>query len=155
MKLAAPQDHLGTALEFLRRLWAVDHGLAQVSKAMDRDLGITGPQRLAIRLISRSPGIEPARLAALLHVHRGAATGLLKRLERKGLTTRARDTADARRWHLTLTTAGRRIDGIDKGTIEARVRLVLDASSPSEVAGASRILDRLVASLAVDLAARR
>jgi DNA-binding MarR family transcriptional regulator len=138
---------LGVTLEFLRRLWAVDHGLAQVSKAMDKAIGVTGPQRLAVRLIGRRPGIGPAELADLLHVGRGAATGLLKRLEQRGCIRRVLDSRDARRWHLHLTTAGRRVDRVNRGTIEARVTTVLQASDPRDVAAAARVLDALVRSL--------
>jgi MarR family transcriptional regulator, organic hydroperoxide resistance regulator len=138
---------LGVALEFLRQLWAVDHGLAQVSKRMERSHGVTGPQRLAVRIISKRPGIGPAEIAALLHVDRGAATGLLQRLHRKGLVRRTQDTVDARRWHLTLTPAGRRIDRVDRGTIEATVRLVLESSTPAEIAASSRVMVRLAHAL--------
>lgn len=138
---------LGVALEFLRQLWAVDHGLAKFSKRMERRIGVTGPQRLAVRIIGRRPGIAPAELAALLHVERGAATGLLKRLAVKRLVSRVHDRADARRWHLYLTPEGRRIDRIDRGTIEAQVRRVLEGSTPEEVASAARVMARLTRGL--------
>jgi len=141
---AAP---LGVALEFLRQLWAVDHGLAQLSKRMERLFGVTGPQRLAVRIMGRRPGIAPGELAALLHVERGAATGLLKRLASKRLITRVQDRTDARRWHLSLTPEGRRIDRIDRGTIEAQVRQVLEGSTPEEVASAARVMARLTRAL--------
>lgn len=142
-----PSEPLGLALEFLRQLWAVDHGLARLSKHMDRAVGVTGPQRLAVRIIGRRPGIAPAELAELLHVDRGAATGLLQRLARKDLVTRTQDQADARRWHLTLTPAGQRVDRVDHGTIEAQVRFVLENSTPEEVGASARVLARLAMAL--------
>jgi DNA-binding MarR family transcriptional regulator len=140
---------LGPALEFLRTLWAVDHGLAGLSTRMKRSIGATGPQRLAIRLIGRSPGIGPAELANLLHVHRSAATGIVQRLEASKLVTRQVHPGDSRRWVLSLTPAGQRIDEDDRGTIEARVRQVLASATPEETAATIRLLDRLAGALSV------
>ena len=143
-------ESLGPALEFLRTLWAVDHGLARLSVRMLRTVGATGPQRLAIRLIGRTRGIGPAELANLLHVHRSAATGIVQRLEARKLVTREVHPEDSRRWVLSLTPAGQKIDREDRGTIESRVRQVLASSSTEEAAAAVRVLDRLAGALAVE-----
>jgi len=144
----AEADSLGSALAFLRTLWAVDHGMAQLSARMKRSIGATGPQRLALRLIGRSEGIGPAELASLLHVHRSAATGIVQRLEAGRLVARRIHPEDSRRWVLSLTPAGRRIDRRQRGTIEACVRRVLARSSAAEAAAAVRILERLAGALA-------
>jgi len=143
-------EPLGPALEFLRTLWAVDHGLARLSTRMKRTIGATGPQRLAIRLIGRTRGIGPAELANLLHVHRSAATGIVQRLEARGLLTREVHPRDSRRLLLFLTPAGQKVDRNDRGTIEARVRQVLANSSAEETTAAVRVLDRLAGALAVE-----
>jgi hypothetical protein len=36
---------LGETLEFMRLLWAIDHGLQRRSKQLASTLGVTGPQR--------------------------------------------------------------------------------------------------------------
>jgi DNA-binding MarR family transcriptional regulator len=143
-------EPLGPALEFLRTLWAVDHGLARLSARMKRTIGATGPQRLAIRLIGKTRGIGPAELANLLHVHRSAATGIVQRLEARGLLKREVHPEDSRRLILSLTPSGRKVDRDERGTIEARVRQVLASSSTEEAAAAVRVLDRLAGALAVE-----
>lgn len=143
-------EPLGPALKFLRTLWAVDHGLARLSTRMKRTIGATGPQRLAIRLIGRTRGIGPAELAGLLHVHRSAATGIVQRLEAGKLVSREVHPEDSRRWVLSLTSAGQRIDRDDRGTIEARVRQVLADSSAEETSAAVRVLERLAGALNVE-----
>jgi hypothetical protein len=60
---------LGEALDFLRLIWAVDHGLHRASKRTETELGVTGPQRLVLRIVGRFPGIPAGHLAQLLHVH--------------------------------------------------------------------------------------
>ena len=109
-------------LEFIRAMWAVDHELQRVSRRMASRLGLTAPQRLAVRFIGRRPGLTPGTLAELLHLHPGTVTGIVKHLEDAGLAARTRSAADTRRVHLTLTPAGRALDRQRRGTVEAAVR---------------------------------
>src|SRR5580765_2784194 len=102
--LAAPD--LGEVLEFMRLLWAVSHGMQKTSKHMARRLGLTGPQRLGLRLIGRFPGVAAGELAHLLRLHPSTLTGILVRLERQGLIERRPDAGDRRRFHLFLTVKG-------------------------------------------------
>jgi DNA-binding MarR family transcriptional regulator len=116
---------LGEALEFMRLLWAVDHGLQSRSKQMAATLGVTGPQRLVIRILGRSPGLSAGQLAHVLHLHPSTLTGVLRRLERRELVTRRRDPRDARRAVLGLSAAGRRLDVATAGTVESAMTDVL------------------------------
>ena len=49
------REDLGETVEFLRLVWAVDHALQTTSKRMARSLGVTGPQRLVVRIVGRVP----------------------------------------------------------------------------------------------------
>ncbi len=116
---------LGPVLEFLRALWALDHALQSASKRMESRLGVTGPQRFVIRMIGRFPGISAGEVSSLLHVHPSTLTGVLKRLEQRGLVVRRADPADARRALLELSAKGRRVDAIRSGTVEGAARKAL------------------------------
>ena len=135
-------------LEFMRLMWAVDHELHRVSKRMIGRLGLTAPQRLAVRFIGREPGLTFGRLALLLHLTPGTVTGIVKRLEIAGLVTRVRSDADTRRMHLTLTAQGQALNRRRRGTVEAAVRKTLDTVSTGDLAAASNVLQRLAANLA-------
>lgn len=138
---------LGEVLDFLRWLWAVDHGLETASKRMEVALGITGPQRLVLRLIGRFPGIRPGRLAEIMHVHPSTVSGLLARLERRGLVDRRTDPRDRRRVHVGLTARGRQHDTPAVGTIEAAVQAVLATFPAERVAAARDVLGALAVAL--------
>ena len=138
---------LEPALEFLRLIWALDHNLHVSSKRMATVHGITGPQRLVVRLIGRYPTVSAGELARVLHVHKSTITGIVQRLEGHGLVRRATDAADARRIRLTLTAAGRRVAGPLAGTTEAAVRRVLSAVDARSIETTRRVLDRLAAEL--------
>jgi DNA-binding MarR family transcriptional regulator len=131
------------ALDFMRVLWSIDHSLQRMSKRMTASLGITGPQRLVIRLVGRYPGITPGELAQVLLVHPSTLTGVLERLHRRGIITRRRDPGDRRRIFLGLTAKGRRYDANRKETIESVVRTVIGNASPGALRATRRVLERL------------
>jgi DNA-binding MarR family transcriptional regulator len=138
---------LGSVLSFMRLIWAVDHGLQRSSKRMAAMLGLTGPQRLAIRILGRTEGITPGALAEILHLHPSTLTGILRRLEDRGVIIRAPDPRDSRRSLLFLTPDGRKLDVLVKGTIEDAVRKVLARSSPERIEEASQLLAAVARSL--------
>jgi MarR family transcriptional regulator, organic hydroperoxide resistance regulator len=153
--LAMPREHaeddatgLGEVMEFMRLLWAVDHELEASSKRMFADVGVTGPQRLVIRIVGRHPGVSAGRLAEILHVHPSTLTGVLGRLVDHGLIVRKADPGDGRRALFSLTPQGRKVDGVRTGTIEARVRSALSKLSEREVEAARRVLGAIADSLA-------
>ncbi|HTO96097.1 MAG TPA: MarR family transcriptional regulator [Myxococcales bacterium] len=133
---------LGAVLDFMRMLWAVDHALQSASKRMEATFGLTGPQRLVVRIVGRFPGIAAGRVAEILHVHPSTLTGILKRLEARGALQRKPDPRDARRALLTLTAKGRKLDVVRTGTVEQAVRRVL-AKDPGKVAFAQEVLAAL------------
>jgi DNA-binding MarR family transcriptional regulator len=137
---------LGEVLEFLRLIWAVHHGLEKTSKKMDVRLGVTGPQRLVLRIVGRFPGIPAGRLAQILHVHPSTLTGVLKRLEGRGFIERRPDPRDARRASLGLTARGRRLD-VATGTVEGAVDRALHVAGSQQVRAAGHVLKILADTL--------
>ncbi len=147
---SAPGMPADPILEFIRLMWAVDHELQSISKRMVGRMGLTAPQRLAVRFIGRHGGITLGTLAGLLHLHPGTVTGVVRHLEERGLVSRVRSTEDTRRMHLTLTPAGRLIDRRRKGTVEAAVRRTAGAVTPEQLAAAARVMGVLAADLAAE-----
>lgn len=116
---------LGPVLDFMRALWALDHALQSASKRMEAQLGVTAPQRLVIRIVGRFPRLSAGEVAEILHLHPSTLTGILRRLEERGMLGRRADPADARRALLKLTAKGRSVDGLKNGTVETAVRRAL------------------------------
>ena len=139
---------LGEVIEFMRLLWAVDHGLEASSKQMDIQLGVTGPQRLVIRVVGRRPGISAGQLAEILHVHPSTLTGVLSRLVERSILTRRPDPTDGRRALFGLTIQGKKLDDVRNGTVEAKLRRALGKLGPRDVASARRVLSAIADSLA-------
>jgi DNA-binding MarR family transcriptional regulator len=141
------QSFADPVLQFMRLMWAVDHKLQSVSKRMTSRIGLTGPQRFAVRCIGRRPGLAAGELATLLHLDPGTVTGILKRLEEARMIAREQDASDGRRMRLTLTRAGRAMDRRSAGTVEGAIRRVLASASPGDLAAAGRVFRRLATEL--------
>jgi DNA-binding MarR family transcriptional regulator len=131
-------------LDFLKLVWRLDHGLRSRSKRMEQELGVTGPQRFTVRMLGAEGPLSAGELADHLELHPSTLTGVLERLVRAGLVTRAVDPGDGRRAVLALTDAGRRLDRRQAGTVEAAIREALEETSPADRAAARRVLDRIV-----------
>lgn len=138
---------LPDVLEFMQLLWAVVHGMERRSKRMNRDLGVTGPQRLVLRVVGLFPDVSAGRLAEILHVHPSTLTGVLHRLETQRLLQRRDDPADARRALFQLTARGRLVNVARGATIEAAVAAALRAAPATERAATRRLLQRVARQL--------
>jgi len=140
-------EQLDPVLVFLRSLWEVDHALARASRDMQRRLGTTGPQFLALRLIQQVPGISAGELARVMHLHPSSLTGVLRRLRDRGLIRRTAHPRDSRRAVLNLTAKGRKLTRISPGTVEARTRRALEGLTPAQLATAREVLGVLARSM--------
>jgi MarR family transcriptional regulator, organic hydroperoxide resistance regulator len=138
---------LGEVLSFMRLLWAVVHGLESASKQMQREIGVTGPQRLVLRLVGHYQRLSPGDLAELMHVHPSSLTGVLRRLERSRLLVRKNDPKDGRRAILTLTAKGRSVNGRRARTVEASVRRTLGSLPATRIGAARELLTALASEL--------
>jgi DNA-binding MarR family transcriptional regulator len=138
---------LGDVLDFMRLIWALDHGLQSLSKKMQASIGLTGPQRVTLRVLGRFPGLSAGELARILLVHPSTLTGVLQRLEARKLVKRTLDAADGRRAHLALTAIGRRLDVPARGTVESVVGDVIGRFPRDQVHLTSRVLAALAQEL--------
>jgi DNA-binding MarR family transcriptional regulator len=147
----------GDVLDFMRLIWAVSHGLQATSKRMARTLGVTGPQRLTIRIVGRLPGMSPGLLADILRLHPSTLTGVLRRLQERGLLRRTPEPGDRRRARLYLTRKGQQLDVLARGTVEAAVARALAGMPRRTVRIAEEMLAAVARALEMPLkrAARR
>jgi DNA-binding MarR family transcriptional regulator len=128
-------------------LWRLDHALQMRSKHMAAVMGVSGPQRLVLRMLGRFESLSPGDVARLLSLDPSTLTGILKRLEDRKLIRRLPDAADGRRVSLVLTSSGARINRVHSGTVEAAVRRALRKVTRSELRGAGAALAALIEAL--------
>jgi len=130
-------------LVFLRTVWALDHRLQSHSKRMKVRAGVTGPQRLVLRVLAIAPETAPTELARILFFHKSTVSIILRSLEQAKLVRRCPNKNDRRGIVLVLTPKGRRVAEQRKGTVEAVFRKTLAKMKPRDVDIARDVLERL------------
>jgi DNA-binding MarR family transcriptional regulator len=141
------ESALEPVLDFMRLLWTIEHRLQSTSKLMEGRLGITGPQRLVLRIVGRFPGISAGELARVVRLHPSTITGILQRLVRKGFLRRDRDPIDSRRVRLHIRKRARPLIRRSAGTVERAVASALEHVSPQRLRHAREVLSSIATAL--------
>lgn len=136
-------DGMGSVLEFLAELWALNQALGRVSELTKARLRVTAPQRLALRLAGNYQWIAPGRLARLLCMDAPTFDETIRRLEADGLIRKERADSAGRRVVLTLTERARRLDVSDPASLEGALTSALRGATDDEVALVRRFLQTL------------
>jgi DNA-binding MarR family transcriptional regulator len=131
----------------MNALWGLDHALRSASKRMRSRFGITGPQRLVIRMVGKYPGLDAGELAGLLRLHPSTLTGIVARLEKGRYVIRWVDPEDARRFRFRLTPRGEAMDRTRSGTVEAALRRALNEIPEDHVRITRQVLEILAQEL--------
>lgn len=114
---------------------------------MQATFGVTGPQRLVLRIVGTFPGLSAGDLARTLHVHPSTLTGILQRLVARGLLRRLTDPSDARRVQLEVTAKGKRLTVPSVGTVESAIKRLMATWSDSELNVTRRTLTAIAEEL--------
>jgi DNA-binding MarR family transcriptional regulator len=140
---AEPEYELDPVLDFMRLLWSIEHGLQRMSKRMESEIGITGPQRLVLRVVGQFPGLSASELAHIVRLHPSTITGVLQRLVARGLLERQRDPSDTRRARLRLKPKAAVHTRSARGTVESAVTDALEHVGPPNVRAARKVLKEI------------
>jgi len=101
------------------------------SQKMSRQFGLTGPQSVVLRLLLNNGSMSSADLSRLMYVTASNMTGIIDRLEKKGLIERMRKEGDRRVTLILLTDTGKKLgagipDPIEKKFINQLADLELE-----------------------------
>jgi MarR family transcriptional regulator, organic hydroperoxide resistance regulator len=91
-------------MESLRRIFKA---IQDYSYDVSDKFGTTGPQLWALKTISQNESLSLGELGRKMYLHPSTITGLIDRLEKKGLVERDRDQTDRRVIKLGLTSKGK------------------------------------------------
>lgn len=143
------KDSATDVVDVMQSLWALAHALDARSKWMQRHIGVTGPQRLLVKVVGESPGCSPGEAARRLSLNPGTVSRLAAGLEKARLLRRERDGGDARKQQLVLTGRGEALKGQNRGTVEAAVREAIATTRNGDVLVACRFIQRLTEAMEV------
>ena len=127
-------------LGVLRELAEAYHAFSRYSAAHVRNLGLTPAQFDVIATLGRTDGLPLSEVARKTLITKGTLTGIIDRLEAKGLVFRKVPSEDRRSFHAVLTDAGEALFArVFPLHIQHLKRLFLDMS-PEDVERARRDL---------------
>ena len=92
------------------------------SRGLLHEYGLTAPQLAALKSIGRLQPVAIGTLARSIHLSQATLTGIVSRLERRGLVTRARSGSDRRAVVVSLTDAGRELQETAPSLLQDRFR---------------------------------
>jgi DNA-binding MarR family transcriptional regulator len=75
------------------------------SRSLVQRYGLTGPQLIVLKELVASPAMTVGQLADVVNLSQATVTGILDRLERKGMVTRSRSIEDKRKVFVCHTAA--------------------------------------------------
>ena len=119
-KLAPVQDQ--DVLHVLMRIRQLTRGVTRHSRALNQNWGVTVPQLLCLRALSEQSSATPGSVAKSVNLNSSTVTGILDRLEKRGLVRRERTATDRRVITLVLTESGR--DFLERAPIPLQERFV-------------------------------
>lgn len=107
------------------------------------DVDLTVPQADVIFSLGNTVGLSCNEIGARTLITKGTLTGVLDRLEKKGLVRRAPCVEDRRVTYIRLTAHGEKVFEAEFPRQVAYLKQRFDRLSRSELAGAARALRRL------------
>ena len=105
---------------------------------------LTPVQYAALLAIYRNPGVDQITLAGLIAYDRTTITGVIDRLERKGLVARAVSGADRRARELRATQSGEETLRLIQPAVDAAQDVLLSGLSAGEAEHLMRLLRKAI-----------
>jgi DNA-binding MarR family transcriptional regulator len=125
----------------LRRLFKA---IQEYSKRIFRRTGLSGPQVWALTILDNEPGLSQGELAERLYAHRSTVSGILDRLESRGVIRRTTDPDDRRGIHLFLTPRGQRVLKRSPPPVQIGLRRALERLPAAQLRRFRRVLETVV-----------
>lgn len=105
---------------------------------------LTTPQLLCLRLLAQEGPLTPGAMAKEMYLSQATVTGILDRLEKRGLVERRRDQSDRRKVSIHLTLDGEAAIKRAPLPLHERFTARLEDLSPAERDDINRVLAKVV-----------
>jgi DNA-binding MarR family transcriptional regulator len=115
----------------------------RLTKEVAARYGLTGPQLTVVKMLEALGDLSLSRLSEKIRAQNSTVTGIVDRMEREGLVTRARSAVDRRVVHIRLTAKGARLAREVPVEPMEIVRQVLLGLTDAEAQELLRILTKL------------
>lgn len=121
----------------------ISRSLDQYSHLLTREYGLTSPQLVCLRYLSLAGEVNSSNLAKAVALSQPTVTGILDRLEARGLVTRTRNSEDRRAIILRATPEGTKLASNAPSSLPQMFSQNLSRSHPGEQALIDWVLQRV------------
>jgi len=115
-------DSLSLEQQIIAAMRRITRAIDLHSRLLLHEQGLTAPQLAALRAIEGSQPVTVGDIARAIHLSQATVTGILGRLEKRGLVTRARGHQDRRSVLVELTAEGTRLVEAAPSLLQDRFR---------------------------------
>lgn len=137
-------------LKSIRLLAECMQGFERLSGQHVREHGLTHGQFDIVATLGNTPGMSYKELGRRTLITKGTLTGVIERLEQKGIVSRTRCATDKRSWFIRLTPAGERLFGAVFPSVTARGGEVFTDYTEADYQQLESVLARLKAVIAAN-----
>jgi DNA-binding MarR family transcriptional regulator len=106
MTVENERDRIQEVIHLMRKLTQAGE---RYTKELNKKFSVSAPQVACLLALLDNGPISPSQIAKKIMVESSTVTGIIDRLEQKGLVTRARVSPDRRVITIELTDSGRRL----------------------------------------------
>ena len=131
-------------LRVLRALRRIIRAVDIHSRKLNSEFHLTAPQMICLYCLARQDGITLSRLAEEVSLGASTVTGIVDRLEAKGLVHRERSVQDRRKTLLSITAEGRKVIDASPALLQDRFARRLRDLPELEQATIALSLERVV-----------
>jgi len=142
LALSVPLETEDQIVAAIRR---IIHAIELHSRRLVENVGLTGPQLAVLRKAAQLRRTPIGGLARAVHLSQPTVTGILDRLERRGLLQRTRDEQDRRAVNISITTSGQELLDRAPSLLQDHFRTELDKLQDWERTLMLSILQRIAA----------
>lgn len=139
-------DYAGSILLSLRR---IIRSIDRHNKQLGRRYELTVPQLVCLRQLLADGEMAPGKLAKAIYLSQATVTGIIDRLEAKGLVNRERSTMDRRKISVRLTQRGAKLASDMPWPLQERFSKSLASLDTEDIEQIDTMLKRLVAMMEV------
>lgn len=136
--------------EILRAIRRIIRAVDLHSRVLAQTHGLTGPQALILKELSRLEATSVGQLAQQVSLSPATVTDVLARLERRGLVRRTRSDADRRKVHVSATDAAFQLLQTGPSLLQERFLAQLDELEEWERTLMLSTLQRLATMMAAE-----
>jgi len=123
---------IGLESQLVTALRQIVRGVDLQSKRLTDDFGLTGPQLATLQAARQLGSAAPSAIARQVHLSQATVTGILHRLEQRGLIAREKSTIDRRAVIISITAEGGRILEQAPSLLQDQFRAQLEQLEPWE-----------------------